>query len=91
MTSTFVHVFQEGVRLVVGVSQDGPKEQWKFTWFPDLQNTQQLDELLDEYLAWVDFHADRLMEENFWDGMRFEATCGMEYELRMKQLSELAS
>lgn len=91
MTSTYIHLFSPDQRLVLVITEDFPREHFCYTWKPDLQTVDQMDALLDEYVAWVDFHADLLMEEGFHKGMRFEATCGFEWEIRRKQIAELAN
>lgn len=89
MSNTFIHVFQNNIRLVLVVTQDVKGEHWNYSWVPELKSVDELEELEEEFLEWMDFHADLLMEEAFYKGLRFEATCGAEYELRHEQLSQL--
>jgi len=89
MTRTYHHTFQTGHRLLLVITRDSAKENFRFTWIPELRNVTELDEVEEEFEEWADFQSDSLMEEGqVFEALRFEATCGMEWLLRYQQLEQ---
>lgn len=89
MTNTFIHIFNPSQRLVLVITEDFPQEHYAYTWVPDLKTVAQMEELLDQYMEWVNFQAQQILfEDRILDGLRFQTTCNLEWELRREQLKE---
>lgn len=81
---SFIHVFQEGRRLVLKVDKTKKEIRFSFTWFPELKSYDELEEVVEEFENWRDYWLgmdDPLAKHNFHDFVFFEA-CELEMEKR---------
>lgn len=52
---SFIHVFQEGRRLVLKVDKTKKEIRFSFQWHPQFQRLNEVEEIVEEYEQWMDF------------------------------------